>query len=171
MDRGAWWATVHGVAKSWTWLKQLSTHTYVKIHQTVGLRFAPFTAFKLCHNKTPASGWYTSASDSRYLWERRQSGTEVGFICIVNVTFLSRGKLKHRWEKNNSCLVSVVSRFSASLFSVCLDYFTIKHLKYLQKKKKKKQTPRILILHGLTQTPWRLLKHTLLVFLWDHIVV
>ena len=29
MDRGAWWATVHGVAKSWTWLKQLSMHTRV----------------------------------------------------------------------------------------------------------------------------------------------
>ena len=26
MDRGAWWATVHGVAKSWT---QLSTYTHV----------------------------------------------------------------------------------------------------------------------------------------------
>ena len=25
MDRGSWWATVHRVAKSWTWLKQLST--------------------------------------------------------------------------------------------------------------------------------------------------
>ena len=25
MDRGAWWATVHGVAKSQTWLKVLST--------------------------------------------------------------------------------------------------------------------------------------------------
>ena len=25
MDRGAWWATVHGVAKSWT---QLSTHVH-----------------------------------------------------------------------------------------------------------------------------------------------
>ena len=24
MDREAWWATVHGVAKSWTWLKPLS---------------------------------------------------------------------------------------------------------------------------------------------------
>ena len=24
MDRGAWWATVHGVAKSWTRLKGLS---------------------------------------------------------------------------------------------------------------------------------------------------
>ena len=26
MDRGAWWATVHSVAKNWTRLKQLSTH-------------------------------------------------------------------------------------------------------------------------------------------------
>ena len=25
MDRGAWWATVHGVTKSQTWLRQLST--------------------------------------------------------------------------------------------------------------------------------------------------
>ena len=27
MDREAWKPTVHGVAKSWTWLKWLSTHT------------------------------------------------------------------------------------------------------------------------------------------------
>ena len=27
MDRGAWWATVHGVAESHTQLKQLSMHT------------------------------------------------------------------------------------------------------------------------------------------------
>ena len=26
MDRGAWWAIVHEVTKSWTKLKQLSTH-------------------------------------------------------------------------------------------------------------------------------------------------
>ena len=25
MDRGAWWAIVHGVTKSWTWLKWFST--------------------------------------------------------------------------------------------------------------------------------------------------
>ena len=31
MDRGGWQATVHGVAKSWTWLKGLSTH--VHMHQ------------------------------------------------------------------------------------------------------------------------------------------
>ena len=29
MDRGGWQATVHGVAKSWTWLKWLSTHVYM----------------------------------------------------------------------------------------------------------------------------------------------
>ena len=34
MDRGAWRATVHGVTKSQTWLKRLSTHT----HQPPGTR-------------------------------------------------------------------------------------------------------------------------------------
>ena len=27
MDRGAWWATVHGVARSWKCLKRLNTYT------------------------------------------------------------------------------------------------------------------------------------------------
>ena len=27
--QGAWWATVHRVTKSWTWLKQLSTHAHI----------------------------------------------------------------------------------------------------------------------------------------------
>ena len=29
MDRGAWWATVHRVTKSWTLLKRLGTHTHI----------------------------------------------------------------------------------------------------------------------------------------------
>ena len=36
MDREAWWATVHGVAKGWTWLKQLNhmyMYTYVYIYR------------------------------------------------------------------------------------------------------------------------------------------
>ena len=32
MDRGAWWATVHGVAKSRTWLSDSHTHTYTHTH-------------------------------------------------------------------------------------------------------------------------------------------
>ena len=31
MDRRAWWATVHRVVKSWTRLKQLSTHAHTHI--------------------------------------------------------------------------------------------------------------------------------------------
>ena len=34
MDRGAWWATVHGVAKSQTRLKQLSKHACAHPHST-----------------------------------------------------------------------------------------------------------------------------------------
>ena len=32
MDRGAWWAIVHGVAKSWTWQRIEHTHTYLNNH-------------------------------------------------------------------------------------------------------------------------------------------
>ena len=32
MDRGAWWATVHGVAESQTRLKRLSTAASSKVH-------------------------------------------------------------------------------------------------------------------------------------------
>ena len=32
MDRGAWWTTVHGVAKNQIWLKWLSIHTHSKLN-------------------------------------------------------------------------------------------------------------------------------------------
>ena len=32
MDGGAWWATVHGVAKNQTWLSDLYTHTHTHTH-------------------------------------------------------------------------------------------------------------------------------------------
>ena len=32
VDTGAWWATVHRVAKSQTWLKRLSMHTHIWAH-------------------------------------------------------------------------------------------------------------------------------------------
>ena len=34
LDRGAWQATVHGVAKSWTRLTQLSIHTHTHGNRT-----------------------------------------------------------------------------------------------------------------------------------------
>ena len=35
MDRGAWWATVYRVAKSWTRLKQLSTLVHIELLEPV----------------------------------------------------------------------------------------------------------------------------------------
>ena len=43
MDRGAWWATVYGVAKSWT---QLSTHLTVSIFYILSTIF--FIAIRVC---------------------------------------------------------------------------------------------------------------------------
>ena len=38
MDRGAWWAAVHGVAKSWKQLsEQLSTHAHRTVRGGLGL--------------------------------------------------------------------------------------------------------------------------------------
>ena len=39
MDRGAWWAIVHGVAKSQIWPKWLCMHTQCKINDLFGFRF------------------------------------------------------------------------------------------------------------------------------------
>ena len=38
VDRGAWWATVHRAIKSWTQLKQPSTHTCVSFIKSLPLR-------------------------------------------------------------------------------------------------------------------------------------
>ena len=37
MDRGAWWATVQGVRKSWTQLKRPSTHTCSRVSYLTSL--------------------------------------------------------------------------------------------------------------------------------------
>ena len=42
-DRGAWWATVHGVAKSWTGLEWLSTH--MQTEQNLGPHLIPDKMF------------------------------------------------------------------------------------------------------------------------------
>ena len=45
MDRGAWWATDHGVAKSWTRLKQLSSTTIHSLCFGEGTQLFPTCLF------------------------------------------------------------------------------------------------------------------------------
>ena len=60
MDRGAWWATVHGVAKSWTWLKRLSMHAHRQHIKKQRHYFA---------NKGPSSQSYVFSSSHVWMWE------------------------------------------------------------------------------------------------------
>ena len=46
MDRGPWWTIVHRVAKSQTWVKQLSTHALRSIEQT-NLAFLETSEYKV----------------------------------------------------------------------------------------------------------------------------
>ena len=51
MDREAWWATIHRVAKSQTWLRQLSTHTRMIVLSGWSLGFK--CIFKTQHLYSP----------------------------------------------------------------------------------------------------------------------
>ena len=67
MDRGAWWATVHRVAKSWTGVKRLSTHAQV-LEATLNHTIAQNLIFAVrSHNYawrvvTPVGGTWQGAS-------------------------------------------------------------------------------------------------------------
>ena len=51
MDRGAWWATVHGVAKSQTHLKRLSMHAYMQWIVRIRIHFLNYMlAIDKCSN-------------------------------------------------------------------------------------------------------------------------
>ena len=49
MNRGAWWATVHGITKSRTWLKWLGTHAIAKAHETHTRREAMVAILECAH--------------------------------------------------------------------------------------------------------------------------
>ena len=51
LGRGAWWATVHRFAKSWTQLKRFSTHAHSTISQKLLYRRSPVTLHTAISNK------------------------------------------------------------------------------------------------------------------------
>ena len=63
-DRGAWQATVHCVAKSWTWLKRLSVHAHMHTHTHV-----PHTH----HSKYPSYMKPSNLHSNPIRWEMQWS--------------------------------------------------------------------------------------------------
>ena len=96
MDRGAWQATVHGVAKSWTWLSD--KHTLKKKRITI-----------LCEPKiilSPSIG-------NRVLWKANTQSTQAYKVC--NTHWMSTSDMEEKavekW-KCNTRLCYVLSCFS-----------------------------------------------------------
>ena len=74
MDRGAWWATVHGVAHSWTWLTITHTHTHT-LTAPVGRRWrwtrvelTTVQPKKMSNPASPAKGSTDGLILARLLW-------------------------------------------------------------------------------------------------------
>ena len=57
MDRGAWWATVHWVAQSQTWLKQVSMHVHW-YKQQLGLSSRELCRVKKANIKRLSTVWF-----------------------------------------------------------------------------------------------------------------
>ena len=87
MDRGAWQATVHRVAKSWTGLKWLSTHSRVEVCEGGGIWeiFLSLFLFQCCYviNEKRRETWTRAAGGwgacparpGRALWSWASQGT------------------------------------------------------------------------------------------------
>ena len=74
MDRGYWWATVHGVAKSQTWLKRLMDMSLSKLRERVKYREAWCAAVHgVSKSQTGLSNWATTSFDKNqieYSWSK-----------------------------------------------------------------------------------------------------
>ena len=72
MDTGAWWATVHGVAKSWT---QLSNYTYTIYNFTFSSKSSSvwiFFSYSLTVQKENSPREYTALTQRRLYWKKKK---------------------------------------------------------------------------------------------------
>ena len=93
MDRGAWLAVVHGVAKSQTQLSGLQAHTHARTHSGVGLMIV---SSWLCLLWGPQ--WLVS------LWENRDVDKQRGGSCVKRGTHTGRTPCDRKAEIRTMCL-------------------------------------------------------------------
>ena len=72
MDRGAWRATVHRVAKSRTQLKWLSTHNLQFCFFLVAVKYISFDTISLCQNFSTVNGYKAEVETMKKLKEGKQ---------------------------------------------------------------------------------------------------
>ena len=84
MDRGTWQATVHGVAKSWTWMDPVSMHAHemdtfimtdCKLYSVMSIGSKNFWKFDICF-------WQADKSQIQYITGKIRA--EILFVCACD---------------------------------------------------------------------------------------
>ena len=87
MDRGAWWATVHGVAKSQTLLKQLSTWQLIRINILENLKvdLTPHVVIpqQFCQTCEPTSRFHKQSLASQNLSFHNQFDQKISLSSLA----------------------------------------------------------------------------------------
>ena len=97
MDRGAWWAAVHGVAQSQTWLKQLSRHACMHWKR----KWQPIPGFLLLNPRDRGAWWAAVHGVAQsQTWLKRLSMhaiTKATYFYIYLYFFIFRVFLVLKW--------------------------------------------------------------------------
>ena len=109
VDRGAWWATVHRVTKSWTQLQQLSTHS-IPVYKLIGHFFLSLCIF--------LSIFLLLCSFSSWFW----------WWCVcVCVRRTRKGK---EWKQRRCRLWHVWSKYFLRCVCVCFNILFMVYILY-----------------------------------------
>ena len=121
MDRGAWWAAVHGVTQSSTRLKWLSMHAYIREGNGNPLQYS------CLENPRNGVAWWAAIYGVTQSWIRlrRLSGSSYSsaqFSCSVLLIFAISwtGACSNSSPSSQWCYPTISS--SVILFSACLQF-------------------------------------------------
>ena len=103
MDRGAWQVTVHGVASSQTWLRQLSIRLSIQSRANPGANQYAFVVLCSVHPPCPASrlkvDWVWQMENQQQSWDWLPNGTEEAVIWwVVALNWKCRTSM-HKWRQ------------------------------------------------------------------------
>ena len=91
MDRGTWWATVHGVTKRWTWLSDWAQHT----HSHLAVQLFP-RSIRLQLPLYSYTEWMASLTRWTWVWVNSGSWWWTGRPGVLR--FMGSQRVGHDWE-------------------------------------------------------------------------
>ena len=87
MDRGAWWATVHRVAKNRTWLKQLSMHVGSSVYVLDTETVSPKEELLSSHSASRKAFLSQFRCTEHYLWDSEDNVKDINILYLPPINF------------------------------------------------------------------------------------